>query len=187
MNRILFVFLPAMMFLTMAANPAAAQTSTANPLMPGTIQYVAPEFRLNADGTMLVRGIVVNTVSSSSLQGVFRYGAWLMPITVNADASTMVFDRALGSIGLSDIRPGDTISFAGQLMAQPAQNYVLAQVIRDWTPALVGGSATGTGSTIPGTTSPSPSINLPSSSDSVLVPTSSGQMSTTSTSGVPGY
>jgi len=153
--------------------------ATTSPAMPNPVQYVAPVFELSSTGSILVRGVVVSSVSSSTIEGTFMDGAWQLPVTIKVLPSTLYYDVNLNSWpNMSGIQVGDTISFLGFFNKASSTSSVMvtASVVRDWMPSLssVGGGAS----------SGSSSISSTSGASSSVVPTTSSSSDNSSMSGL---
>lgn len=90
------------------------------------------EVNLNTDGSALVRGAKVTSVSGSTINATTNYGSSQLSWRVVTDGSTKFNANKGGSTGLANIAVGDTLSFSGALDQTVSGLTVNAKVVKDW-------------------------------------------------------
>ena len=91
------------------------------------------EVNLSSNGSALVRGAKVTSVSGSTINATTNYGFSQLSWTVKTDGNTEFNANKGGSTGLSAIAIGDTVSFSGSLDQTVSGLTVNAKVVKDWT------------------------------------------------------
>jgi hypothetical protein len=90
------------------------------------------EVAISTNGSTLVRGAKVTSVSGSTINAATNYGSSKLDWTVTTDSNTE-FASNNGGTGLSGIAVGDTVSFRGTLDQAVSGLTVKANVVKDWT------------------------------------------------------
>lgn len=90
------------------------------------------EVNLDTDGSALVRGAKVTSVSGSTINATTNYGSSQLSWRVVTDGSTKFNATKGGSTGLANIAVGDTVSFSGSLDQTVSGLTVNAKVVKDW-------------------------------------------------------
>src|SRR3989344_1609539 len=91
------------------------------------------EVNLSSNGSALVRGAKVTSVSSSTINATTNYGSSSLSWTVKTDGTTNFTANKGGTAGLAQIAVGDTVSFSGSLDQAVSGLTVNAKVVKDWT------------------------------------------------------
>lgn len=143
MNQILKharTFFPAIAAVALIAAPAYAFANGTSGDVSGTVTsqtMVAFPLQgtgvfIGANGSALVRGATVESVSGSTLTAKSSWGSAAINWVVNVASSTKLYDSRVAASSLADVRAGDTISFAGPINQALAAFTVNASAIRDW-------------------------------------------------------
>lgn len=91
------------------------------------------EVNLSSNGSALVRGAKVTSVSGSTINATTNYGSSSLSWTVKTDSNTNFTANKGGTNGLAQIAVGDTVSFSGSLDQAVSGLTVNAKVVKDWT------------------------------------------------------
>ncbi len=101
------------------------------------------EVHIFDDGSVLVRGAKVTSVSGSVIYATTAWGSASMPWTVNTDGATEINRRFGGRSSVSEVSVGDYLSFRGNLVMTSAGLTVQAKIIKDWSVQRKNGSFIG--------------------------------------------
>lgn len=91
------------------------------------------EVVLGTNGSALVRGAKVTSVSGSTINATTNYGSSKLDWTVKTDGSTEFTAHKGSATGLSQIAVGDIVSFRGSIDQAQSGLTVNAKVVKDWT------------------------------------------------------
>jgi len=91
------------------------------------------EVSIGANGSALVRGAKVTSVSGPTIGANTNYGSSLLGWTVKTDSNTEFSANKGSATGLAQIAVGDIISFRGSLDQAVSGLTVNAKVVKDWT------------------------------------------------------
>lgn len=90
------------------------------------------EVQIGANGSALVRGAKVTSVSDSTINANTSLGASVMNWLVKTDSDTDFSANKGGTSGLAQIAVGDTISFRGTIDQAVSGLTVKAKTVKDW-------------------------------------------------------
>lgn len=114
----------------------SAQTvsGSANADIAGTARAVGStiELHINNNGTVLIRGIKVSSVSGGIVSGTIAWGSYALPITINTASATKVSRRFGAATTVGQISTGDYVSIEGTLDQTQSALTVNATFIKDW-------------------------------------------------------
>lgn len=91
------------------------------------------EVVLGTNGSALVRGAKVTSVSGSTINAATNYGSAKLDWTVKTDGNTEFTAHKGSANGLSQIAVGDIVSFRGSIDQAQSGLTVNAKVVKDWT------------------------------------------------------
>lgn len=98
----------------------------------GKISGNTKEVHIADDGTVLVRGATVSSISGGTIVANLNWGSTGMSWTLKSSSSTEFIRSNGGTTTLADLAVGHLISFAGTLDTSSSAFTVNAQVVKDW-------------------------------------------------------
>ena len=90
------------------------------------------EVNLGANGSALVRGAKVTSVSGTTVNATTNYGSSQLSWRVMTDGNTEFTSHKGSTNGLANIAVGDSISFRGSLDQSVSGLTVKAKIVKDW-------------------------------------------------------
>lgn len=98
----------------------------------GKVNGSAREVHIAEDGTVLVRGATISSISGNTIVASVTWGNSGLSWTVRTDGSTEFVRSSGGTNRVGDLATGHVISFAGILDASSTPFTVNAKVVKDW-------------------------------------------------------
>lgn len=118
----------AVLLLGTALVPSHASASTYKPSSVG----VRLEVTMGEDGSARVSGARVREVTDNGFVAETLWGTGKISWTVITTESTPILRKSGAKIALTDVTPGDYVSFAGKIQANMPPFTVEASSVRDW-------------------------------------------------------
>lgn len=106
------------------------------------------EEHINSNGTVLVRGAKITSISGGTIDAAQNWGAYNMNWVVNTGASTSFLRRGGTTSSMGEFSVGDYISFTGPLDTTQSVATVDASVVRDFSIQLFDSNFSGTVSSV---------------------------------------
>jgi len=134
---------------------AFATVASADTSMTGSVQASSPqavgstlEVHIANNGSVIVRGAKVTSVSGSSIMATTQFGSTAISWTANVSGTTSYLRRYGGASSLSEIQAGDYVSFSGMLDMTASQLTVNVTSVKDWSVQKMNDSFSGTVSAV---------------------------------------
>ena len=120
--------------LTGLVTAVSAQTVNGSADTAGTARAVGStiELHINNNGTVLIRGIKVDSVSGSAINGTVAWGSYSLPVVINTTSATKVIRRFGASTPITQISSGDYVSVEGSLDQTQSALTVNGSFVKDW-------------------------------------------------------
>lgn len=115
-------------FVATIAAPVLAHAATYNPQSVGVELSVS----MDAGGGVRVAGARVRQVTDGGVIAETLWGSGKITWTVKTDETTPVYRRSGAKIALTDVTPGDYVSFTGTIEQNMPPFTVSADSLRDW-------------------------------------------------------
>lgn len=115
-------------FASSTAVPVLASAASFNPASAGVELSVS----MGADGSARVSGARVRQVTDAGVVAETLWGSGKITWTIQTDETTPIYRKSGAKIALTDVTPGDYVSFTGKIEQNKPPFTVDADSMRDW-------------------------------------------------------